>query len=129
MALTITPPPVKLFTAKVQVFTEGMLRAAAGALREEHELGMAEAKRRTPVDTGTLRASGTVFPTEVSGSTLVSRGGFGGAAAGYAVIVHENLTARHPSGQAKFYESALLDRARGAGARLAAGIRRRMGGR
>ena len=99
-------------------------RAAARALNQEHEAIMTEAKRRTPVDTGALRASGQVLPPEIRGTAIVSEGGFGNAAVKYSVYVHENLTARHPVGQAKFYESAILEAAAGMEERLAAEIRR-----
>ena len=46
---------------------------------------------------------------EIQGSAIVSHGGFGGPAAPYAVFVHEDLSARHATGAAKFYESALLE--------------------
>ncbi len=65
------------------------VRATAGAIQVEHERIMTAAKARVPVDLGTLRASGHVWPTVREGRRLVSRGGFGGPAAPYAVVVHE----------------------------------------
>jgi len=127
MPLTITPPPVTVFVAATQAFGRELIHAAAEALREDSEVTMTLAKERTPVRFGVLRGSGTVFPTEVSGTVLTSRLGFGGAAKEYAIPVHENLTARHAVGQAKFLECAMLERARGQDRRLAEGIRRRMG--
>lgn len=62
-----------------------------------------EAKRRTPVRTGTLRNSGHVRSADKSGFLV----GFGGPAAPYAVYVHENLKARHRVGEAKFLEKAM----------------------
>lgn len=64
-------------------------RHVGRALNEEAEDIMREAKRITPVETGTLRSSGQVRPP-VPNAQGVSVGlGFGGAAAPYAVYVHE----------------------------------------
>jgi len=60
------------------------------------------AQERTPVDTGNLKNS-AFTRKEGEMSVLV---GFNAA---YAVFVHENLEAKHPTGQAKFLESALRD--------------------
>jgi hypothetical protein len=78
---------------------------AQRAMREEAEIEMTEAKKRTPVDTGVLRDSGKV---EQYGEFGV-RWSFGGAAMAYAVYVHENLDVYHPVGQAKFLESVLME--------------------
>lgn len=83
-------------------------RAAARALREEAEIEMTEAKRRTPVDLGPLRASGHVVYGHAG---LTARLDFGGPSAPYAVYVHEDLEAFHRVGQAKFLESVLLESA------------------
>jgi hypothetical protein len=59
------------------------------ALFEEGEDIMREAKRITPVETGTLRGSGHVeLPKTDMGGVSVELG-FGGAAAPYAIYVHE----------------------------------------
>ena len=88
------------------------------ALRAEAEIEMAEAKRRTPVATGALRASGHVEVT-VSGRDAEARLRFGGPSAPYSVFVHENLRAYHRVGQAKFLESTLMESKRFMAARLA----------
>lgn len=85
--------------------------ALAAAAIEEQERVIALAKGRTPVDKGTLRASGTVQPPEISGTRVKVVAGFGGAASDYAIVQHERLDYSHPSGQAKFLESAFLERA------------------
>lgn len=85
-------------------------QAIAAGLYEIAEGIMTIAKERTPVLTGTLRASGHVVPPVVeTGSALVVRLGFGGAASGYALYVHERLDVHHPTGQAKFLESAVVE--------------------
>ena len=90
-------------------------------LVEAAETTMTKAKRRTPVDTGALRSSGHVQPPKREGTELHVLFGFGGPAGagnlgetndepvGYAVYVHEDLTARHKVGQAKYLESAVND--------------------
>lgn len=93
---------------RLQRLARGFEDVAAQALREEAEVEMAEAKRRTPVEFGTLRASGHVqFDRDALAAALV----FGGPAVPYAIYVHENLEAFHPVGQAKFLESVLLESA------------------
>lgn len=84
--------------------------ALTSAMVLEQEAIIATAKARTPVDTGVLRASGTVLSPEVRGTEIAVTAGFGGAAQAYAVVVHERLGAHHPVGQAKFLESAFLAR-------------------
>ena len=81
----------------------------AQALRSVGEVYMTEAKRRTPVDTGVLRSSGHVVGPEQVGDSWQVRLVFGGPAAPYAAIVHENLNARHPVGQSKYLESVVLE--------------------
>lgn len=86
-------------------------KALESAMFLEQEAVIAAAKERTPVDTGVLRASGTVLPPKVRGSRVEVEAGFGGAAQDYAVAVHERMGVNHPVGQSKFLESAFLERA------------------
>lgn len=84
------------------------------ALYQEAQIEMTEAKRRCPVDTGKLRASGRVSTPEREGRRISVTLSFGGGAVSYAVYVHENLEANHASppfggGQAKFLESTLSE--------------------
>lgn len=70
------------------------------------------AKERTPVDYGTLRDSGVVSQPKIKGvnqhvDNISVEIGFGGAAAHYAIYVHEDLDAKHEVGQAKFLSSAM----------------------
>lgn len=81
------------------------------AMYQEAQVEMTEAKKRTPVDTGTLRASGYVEPPKRSGRNISVTLGFGGAAEAYALYVHEDLEAFHKTGQAKFLESVLKESA------------------
>lgn len=73
-----------------------MLRSAQAGMRDifdqaltgEAELIMREARRRVPLDLGTLRASGVILPVERSASTTIVKFGFGGSASAYAYIQH-----------------------------------------
>ena len=83
---------------------------AARALRSVGEVYMTAAKKRVPVDFGVLRSSGHVVgPEDGLNGAIQVRLVFGGPAAPYAAIVHENLKARHATGQAKYLESVVLE--------------------
>lgn len=93
---------------------------------------MIEAKKQTPVDTGNLRASGHVKLPKWENTWVYVTLGFGGPAGtgagqtkdvGYAVYVHENLTARHKVGSAKFLERPMLAWASKLEAKIAADLR------
>lgn len=82
------------------------------AIRVEAEIEATECKRRTPVDTGNLRASIHVEgPINEPGGSISCAVVAGGPAAPYAIHVHENLEAHHPVGQAKFIEGPLRESA------------------
>lgn len=94
--------------------------ALASALFQEAEIIMTAAKQDfVPVDTGALRASGFVEPPLLTPTGASITLGFGGPAAPYAVIVHEDLTKRHPVGQAKYLELPVKARLAGMPAVLA----------
>lgn len=101
----------------------------AAAIYQEAQIEMTEAKRRTPVDTtkdaphpGQLRASGRVHTPVRKGRNISVTMSFGGAAADYAIYVHEILTNFHPVGQAKFLESTLNESRSSMAARIAARV-------
>lgn len=124
-------------------------RVLGAAMFQEAEIEMEEAKRRTPVDTGALRDSGRVELPQVSGDgrgRTVSvrmfydglaaaaerhrrRGGGTGPAQSYAVEVHEDTSAFHPTGQAKFLESVVTESIPHMAARIAARAAAILGGR
>jgi hypothetical protein len=71
--------------------------AGLGALRQGAEVLLTEAQNEAPVETGTLRRSGTV--TEATDRVYVSFN------TPYAVRQHEELEWRHPlGGKAKYLE-------------------------
>lgn len=101
------------------------------ALRDEAEIEMTEAKQRTPVKTGALRASGTVVGPTRDGDDIVVVLAFGvvpSVSASYAVEVHENFEMFHRVGQAKFLESVVLESAPFLPARVAARLSARLQG-
>jgi len=64
-----------------------------------------------PIDTGALRSSGVVRQPEVEGDEISVTIQYGGAAAPYAVIQHENLEYFHePPTRSKYLEAPLLER-------------------
>lgn len=97
--------------AKLAELGNGLPRELGNALRAEAEIEMTEAKRRTPVRFGHLRASGYVEGPIIAQGDIAVRLAFGGPSAPYAIYVHENMEAFHPVGQAKFLESVLLESA------------------
>ena len=84
----------------------------ARAFRSVVEVWMTEVKRRTPVLTGALRSTGLVQGPALEGGEggeMQIRMVVGGPAAPYAAAVHENLTAHHRVGQAKYLESVVAE--------------------
>ena len=110
-------------------------RAGGGALYREGWRIMKRSKDEfVPVDFGALKSTGDVsLPGESASGDVFVTLGYGGPAktrtkdgkdyVGYAVVVHENLTARHPVGQAKYLERPLLEAVGGMESRLAADIK------
>ena len=104
-----------------------VVKAVAGAVLDEAEAIMARSKEHfCPVDTGVLRASGIVLPPEIVGSHIDVQMGYGGNASAYAEEVHENLSAHHPVGQAKYLEDPVLMAASGMTERIVAGAASRL---
>lgn len=79
---------------------ERLIREAAmDAIRTGAEHILTEAINETPIDTGTLRRSGTVTEAPVENAVYVSFN------TPYARRQHEDLTLRHPrGGKAKYLE-------------------------
>ncbi len=89
----------------------------------EGERIMSDSKKQVPVDTGALRSTGHVQPPDFSGPSVSVTLGYGGPAAGYAIVVHEDLQARHTVGNALYLERPFLDALPGAQRRLGVTIR------
>lgn len=90
--------------------------AVAVGLYLEAEAIMAKSIREVPVDTGRLRATGFVQEPVIRGTGVTVMMGYG---TNYAVYVHENTTARHTVGKAKFLQHPLEAAAEGFGSRVA----------
>ena len=95
--------------ARLKNLTKRFPDEVGRALYIETEIETKEAKRRTPVDKGPLRASVHTEGPIRQGRSVFTMIVAGGPAAPYAVIVHEDLVALHPVGQAKFIESVVME--------------------
>jgi hypothetical protein len=81
-----------------------------------------DSQKQVPVRTGFLRGSGTVTvePDETGTTITIS---YGGASAGYALWVHEDLAAHHKAPtKAKYLEDPVNARMAGAEDRIKAGV-------
>jgi Bacteriophage HK97-gp10, putative tail-component len=112
--------------ANLQATGPEITQALAAALFMEAEATMAESKLEVPVDTGALRASGTVKMPVINPDSVTVEMGYGGAAAPYAVFVHEDLTKHHPNGNAKFLEGPANRRASGMAERVGKKLQERL---
>jgi hypothetical protein len=98
------------------------------ALYQETEVESTEVKKRTPVKHGNLRASihveGPIYEgrSVINGGKIITKIVAGGPSAPYAMYVHEDLTAFHKVGQAKFIESVIFESRPYMAARVAARI-------
>jgi hypothetical protein len=94
--------------------------AAERALRIEGERIMTRSKQEfVPVDLGALRASGHVQEPTRRGKDVEVVMAYGGPAAPYALIQHENPDFRHRVGQWKYLEQPMREAEPGMADRLA----------
>lgn len=114
-----------------------LLERAGQALYEEALVMKDASMERTPVASGSLRASHDVDKPEGDGTKVRVVIRVGGSSAPYAYFVHENLEINHnaphrnPSdgkvytcgGEAKFLETSVREGSEGLGARIAARMR------
>jgi hypothetical protein len=98
------------FFQKIEDMVRSMDQELVSAIYREAEREMTMAKRLTPVDTGTLRASGRVEgPVQEDAHSVTFRMAYGGPAIEYALRVHEDLLMHHEVGQAKFLETPVRE--------------------
>ncbi len=83
----------------------------AQALYQEAQIELKEIKRRTPVDTGALRASETITQPQRQGRRIWVEVLAGGPSAPYGFTVHYDLEAFHKNGEALFIERPLAESA------------------
>lgn len=91
------------------------------AITDEGNTVLLEAMDQCPVETGTLRRSGTVENPKVKSGDVSVEIGFN---TDYALYVHENVNARHEQGKAKFLEDPVNAAAPGLPGRVAARLGR-----
>ncbi len=99
-------------------------KAMAAALFQIGEQIMGDAKELVPVDTGALRASGVVWTPTVTPERMEVGLSFGGPAAPYALVQHEDLTFFHDDGQAKFLEVPFRAHVSGLGDAIAKAVQK-----
>ncbi len=99
---------------RLRMLSHNLPGRAAAALYSEAEAIMTRAKDEfVPVDLGTLRASGMVDPPVIEGATISVRLSFGGAAAAYALAVHEYPSGHNPPSWDKAAEVTFHPEGRG----------------
>ncbi len=129
MSLTFTMEGLDQLTRRLTKSGKLSPQAMAGPLKLEAELIMTKAKNLTPVDLGTLRASGHVKNPVITRNTARVLLGFGGAASAYALAVHEHPSRHSPrswqggvsftSGGPKYLERPVKEARKGFGRRVA----------
>lgn len=102
---------------------ERMKGAGGAALYEEALAVDALSVKKTPVDTGRLRATHYVAPPVQQGEQVVVELGNGTE---YAIYVHERTDVAHAVGEAKFLQNALNERSKGMLERLQKRTRRNL---
>lgn len=103
-----------------------LLARGAAALHDVvTETVFARSQELVPVGSGALADSGVVSDAIADGDTMSVTISYGTdpATAQYAVPVHENMQAIHPSGQAKWLETAQVEAAPGLAGLIAAKMR------
>lgn len=119
---------VGAITARLTGLAAAGRQAIAAALYVEGQDILRESRDRVPVDTSALKNSGFAdVPAWVTPGLARVTVGFGGPAAEYAVIVHEDLEAHHDVGGPKYLESVILEHAPGFADRIAARVRQQLG--
>lgn len=103
----------------------GARQALFQTLYAEANIAFGESQQEVPVDKSPLRNSGQAYGIQIDkfGDVLELTLGYGGVAASYALIVHEDMDARHnPGTKAKYLEDPVKRRTVGLGGRLADGV-------
>ncbi len=102
--------------------------ALSAALYKEAATIFEESQDEVPLDTGNLRASGKLGLPQVQGNELVVEITYGGAAADYALIVHEDMERNYRNGKkSKYLEDPAKRRLEGMSGRLLKSVKKAMG--
>jgi hypothetical protein len=94
----------KEVAAKMRLTAERFRASAIRAVENFEIIEMNEMQKRVPFDTGELSNSGYITKPVWNGNRISAEMGFRAA---HAMVVHEDLEAFHPIGQAKYMESVL----------------------
>ncbi len=102
---------IRAFIRSLENAHDAALAAGRQALDEAGEHVLGEAQRYCPMDTGSLRESGTTLPAKVSAAKVTKIIGFD---TDYAAAVHERTdmtfsTTRNPEAQNKYLERAMRE--------------------
>ncbi len=111
MKIRVTITGIQRTQRELEGFLKRCPQAVGIGLYHLGERVMNASQRLVPVQTGELRDSAYVTAPDVSRSRVQVELGYG---AEHAVEIHEDTSASHTTGQAKFLETAILQRARGA---------------
>ncbi len=102
--------------------------ALSAALYKEAATIFEESQDEVPLDTGNLRASGKLGLPQVQGNELVVEISYGGAAADYALVVHEDMERNYRNGKkSKYLEDPAKRRLEGMSGRLLKSVKKAMG--
>lgn len=105
---------------------EQALHVVEGHIMDEAATAFGASQQQVPVRFGALRGSGRIHAPERSGDEVSVDLTYGGAAAPYALYVHENLNAQHASPtKAKYLEDPVNEVMQGTAERLAAALEAR----
>lgn len=132
LVLSVAKNEVSIDTKKLlQVLAIGgpkAIKTMGQALYREGAEIFEESQDEVPLDTGNLRASGLLELPKIEGKEIVVDISYGGAAADYALAVHEDLETQFRNNKkAKYLEDPARRRIRGMDTRLLAAVRKAMG--
>ena len=103
-------------------------RALSQAIYREGALIFEASQDEVPIDTGNLRASGKLGTPFTEGRNVVVEISYGGAAADYAIHVHEDMERTYRNNKkSKFLEDPAKRGIQGMSGRLLKAVKRAMG--
>lgn len=112
------------FTRAIEAAIQGTIDSLIPPMVQEAETIMGRSKEIVPLDLGPLRASADEVGVNVDANenSVTVSFGYGGQAAGYSIIQHENPVFRHAPGRTwKYLENPTLEAIEGMEQRLAEG--------
>ena len=90
---------IEKLTRMLSLHGSSVVQPIARALYEESQIIFDKSQAQCPVDTGALINSGRVEEPKIEGSQVVVEFFYGGTAASYALMVHEDPEMRHDAGK------------------------------